>query len=306
MDDFYSNTAIQYINDLTITTESCSHFFTRSKHEKHEHYYFIMPLTGKKTFTLDKQSYSVNGPAQFLFLLPSQTVDIKHECSSNIFLQIKRTSINRIINANSGKEADEECRTNILSTRLIEERSLNIDYRSILKQLFSLFNLFEGDNILLSNIGLDDVIQRTILNILYEGTNEDINYTNIDLSSRSDRSVDILCDAIREFPKGKAMTTTQMQEITGLSSRSLQAAFNRRFGCTPRQWQRNEHLGEARLLLSDRHNIQSVKQIAKQLGFSSSASFSRFYMQRFGELPTETLIKSNYENYSDTKESKSI
>lgn len=155
--------------------------------------------------------------------------------------------------------------------------------------MFVCIDIAVGDEEQLLNIGFDDVIQRLILNIL---THKDYSDASHMLASRSDNAVDILCDTILQFP-GKVMTITEMQELTGLSDRSLRNAFNKRFGCTPREWQRIEHLKKARELLTSKNNNQTVKEISYSLGFLSPQSFSRHYLEHFGELPSNTITKKN-------------
>ncbi|MQT13473.1 helix-turn-helix transcriptional regulator [Rhizobiales bacterium Sp-1] len=82
---------------------------------------------------------------------------------------------------------------------------------------------------------------------------------------------------------------TDLEKISGLSVRSLQYAFQKRFGQSPLLWIRNERLNAARAMLAAPEEDTTVTHVALTFGFSNVGDFSKFYRQRFGELPSRTL-----------------
>jgi len=269
--NFYSRSSSQRIGDLTLKSTAVSPFFLKTKPSESNTLTFIAPLIGSVIINAENEHINMKSGRSFLLSLSDKNMEMNRGEGGSLFFNTKIECLERIIAANNGLEVDRFSKINISQTRAIDGNSLNWDYCLVLQNLTKIIDQFDGNEQQLAEIGLDDVIQRTIINIFYEEKNEKHDDCAVELANRSDRSVDILCDKMRQF-SGKVMTMTEMQETTGLSNRSLQLAFNRRFGCTPRQWQRNEHLGKARQLLISSNNNQSIKQISHQLGFTSVAS----------------------------------
>jgi transcriptional regulator GlxA family with amidase domain len=87
---------------------------------------------------------------------------------------------------------------------------------------------------------------------------------------------------------------TELEQVSGLSERGLQYAFRRRFNCTPMAWVRQQRLAMAQALLRDPHGPVTVAAIALQTGFASASLFARHYRQHFGELPSETRLRTRW------------
>jgi AraC-like DNA-binding protein len=76
----------------------------------------------------------------------------------------------------------------------------------------------------------------------------------------------------------------------GVSERRLQTAFRRMFDTTPTRFFRQRALSRARERLTDADGLAApVTEIATGLGFGHLSRFSRYYLEQFGELPSETL-----------------
>jgi len=160
--------------------------------------------------------------------------------------------------------------------------------RSVLLSTLMLVDLPDNDQDHLIRIGFDDVIHRLLAEMTFLRFCSEPEQAPLSRIKRSTKALDILCDYITSNT-GKVLTSTEMERMTGMTSRSLFSAFTERFNCSPQEWQRNVHLDHARAELVNPHNLATVKTIARQFGFLSSQSFSTFYQRRFGELPNETL-----------------
>lgn len=76
---------------------------------------------------------------------------------------------------------------------------------------------------------------------------------------------------------------TELAEVACLSPRHFARQFRQLFGCTPHHYVTAQRFAAARdLLLQDQMRIH---QVAEMLGFSSAASFSRWFTQRAGVSP---------------------
>ena len=287
--EFLSRSAYQFIDNLIIYTSGFSSFSVKIDKGYDGIIDFIIPCEGGIKIKSKGKMFDASADYSVFTHHHMRQFENVHESGLAVFLQTNASTLERVIRAENAISSTQNSYSLNFSESLIELNEGNIHLQRALIKTLGIIDALDGDENLLSSIGFDDVIYRLMLNLMGDGIINS-NDAAINLSNRSDRSVDILCDAIRQF-SGKVMTITEMQEITGLSGRSLQYAFNRRFGCTPREWQRNEHLIKARELLLDSNNNQTIKDISQQLGFTSAASFSRFYLKRFGELPTVTFKK---------------
>ena len=163
----------------------------------------------------------------------------------------------------------------------------NVDYYRQTKELISFIGLANGNEKFLKRIGIDDVFHRLLAEMLVAKSGYDPNNKKSFKSTRSERAVELICDHIASNI-GSPLTIPKMEELSGLTGRSLNYAFQSRFNCSPQEWQRNYLLDQANMRLKTTIVPTSIKKIAYELGFSSSSSFSSYYKRRFGELPSDT------------------
>lgn len=100
--------------------------------------------------------------------------------------------------------------------------------------------------------------------------------------------LDDVCDYMRAH-LDKPVTLTELESVSGLSARTLQYVFQKRFGCTPLQWLSNARLDLARRKLLNPDRQTNVTRVALDAGFINPGNFARKYFERFGELPSLTL-----------------
>lgn len=82
---------------------------------------------------------------------------------------------------------------------------------------------------------------------------------------------------------------TELEQRSGYSRRTLQLAFQQRFGCGPVQWVRQQRLDQARLALLQPHPGDTVGSVAARCGFQNLAAFSRVFRAQFGLKPSELI-----------------
>ncbi len=96
----------------------------------------------------------------------------------------------------------------------------------------------------------------------------------------------------REFIHANAAEPISFSELAarlGVGLRSLQIAFRRELGCSPREYLMTCRLEVARERLLSAPEGTTVTQIALECGFSDMAVFARKYREQFGERPSDTL-----------------
>ena len=80
----------------------------------------------------------------------------------------------------------------------------------------------------------------------------------------------------------------------GCSSRTIQQAFARHTDMSPTRYLRTVRLNKVRrMLLSGKHAGVSIGDLAARCGFWNWSRFSRSYKQQFGELPSETRLRTH-------------
>lgn len=87
----------------------------------------------------------------------------------------------------------------------------------------------------------------------------------------------------------RPLSLSDLENQSHYSRRSLQYAFQQRFGCGPMQYIRRQRLALAKQRLLAPLPGTTVASVAQECGYLSVASFRRDYQQRFGEPPSGTL-----------------
>jgi len=83
------------------------------------------------------------------------------------------------------------------------------------------------------------------------------------------------------------ITLTELEQRSSYSRRALQYAFKQRFGCGPMQWLRQQRLAKSRALLEQSGSSGGLAQVAQTCGYLSQGSFSRDFLARYGERPSQ-------------------
>jgi AraC-like DNA-binding protein len=94
----------------------------------------------------------------------------------------------------------------------------------------------------------------------------------------------------RQFIHVNASAPVSVEDIAravNVTTRTLQTAFRRHLGVTPRLYLRNARLDLARRTLSETQTQRlKVSTIAQDHGFSSASKFARHFRERFGHNPS--------------------
>jgi AraC-like DNA-binding protein len=94
---------------------------------------------------------------------------------------------------------------------------------------------------------------------------------------------------------GEAITLEDMVAVSGTSVRSLQTGFRKFRNMTPMEFLRNHRLDLAREELRKSYmSGRTVTEIALSLGFTHMSKFAKYYHERFGETPSQTLMNGGY------------
>jgi transcriptional regulator GlxA family with amidase domain len=99
-----------------------------------------------------------------------------------------------------------------------------------------------------------------------------------------------VCDYI-DANLDKKITLTELERLSGHSARSLQYAFRSAFDRTPMQWVLDQRLEAVRRrILAAKAGVTLTALAADYFG--NLGEFARLYKARYGELPSQTLQRS--------------
>jgi AraC-like DNA-binding protein len=104
---------------------------------------------------------------------------------------------------------------------------------------------------------------------------------------RGDSKLDAVCDYILANLRG-VITLPDLEAHSGLSVRTLQYQFKKRFNCTPVEWIRKERLKLVYLeLLAPENKSTTIFCIALRCGFNHAGEFSKQFGLQYGASPSE-------------------
>jgi len=83
------------------------------------------------------------------------------------------------------------------------------------------------------------------------------------------------------------ISLSELEQRSSYSRRALQYAFKQHFGCGPMQWLRQQRLAKARALLEQPGSSGGLAQVAQACGYLCQGSFSRDFLARYGERPSQ-------------------
>ena len=161
-----------------------------------------------------------------------------------------------------------------------------VRFGRLLRSYCELIDQYENYPWVLQQLGLDDLILRTLVTLLSPATFFDPAVCRPDMGATG--AFDRVCEYI-DGNLDQPLTLSMIERASGLSARTLQQHFRQRFGCTPMQWVRLQRLDGAHRLLLTGQGDATILEIALRCGFNHPSMFSRYYAERFGELPSATL-----------------
>lgn len=111
-------------------------------------------------------------------------------------------------------------------------------------------------------------------------------------STRAVKTVEAYLDAHADKP----ISMAELQAVSGMSVRSIQAGFKTNRGLSPMAFLKERRLLMAQQRLQLATPSTQVTEVAFSCGFAHLGRFSRDYFKRFGEKPSETLERALLKN----------
>jgi AraC-like DNA-binding protein len=167
--------------------------------------------------------------------------------------------------------------------------------RVLIHTLWGVFDLLDQglvrDPLLLRHLQIEDVLYRSMALLLLPRLDQALENDQTSAVPARQRILQELLEWI-DAHLATPITLTQLEQRSGYGRRSLQIAFQERYGCGPMQWIRLRRLELARQSLLSPHPTDTVSAIAQRSGYANLASFSRDFFKTFGVRPSELLRAS--------------
>lgn len=247
----------------------------------------MFPLAGQCKVTLDGKTlhWGVGLGGVFMPELQGRVIGQGNERSLLLF-RLQQTAIERTAAAMFGLAPDESISLNLDIPRLTPLNLAGAPLGQAFSKLGNLIDFYRCQSDVIAQWGLEDTFYRYLVGMLCP--EKILGLAESDSLEKVSRqaALDKLCDELLQN-LGRRWTLTEMETLCALSARTLQYAFQSRFGCTPMDWLREQRLQQAHRRLLNR-DYQSITQLAYQMGFSSPSHFSGYYKLRFGKLPSKT------------------
>ena len=188
----------------------------------------------------------------------------------------------RTMSGHHGGSDDADARLEVARALPLQQQGFDI-FKSF-KHLIGLINVVENQPAMMRLLAVDDALYRHAAMML----RPDLLLHDYSFGQPHRSSIDKACDYM-QANLDQAVFLTELESISGLSARSLQYGFHKRFGCTPLQWLSQARLDLARTKLLNPDAETTVTRVALEAGFTNPGNFARKYFERFSELPSQTL-----------------
>lgn len=233
-----------------------------------------------------KRTYRWASPHHAFFIPTDEQVEAESTSGAFMRLDIKESALQRtaagMLDGIAGNPA-----LDTVTPRTLAMTVSGVHWLPIIRGLCATIDAFECDPNRLVAAGIDDVILRTIVMMLVPGLAREQQ-----VGGGVSRSFDLepLLAQIRANIGGR-VTLADMEEWSGRSARSIQLAFQTRFGVGPMQWIRDQRLD----LIHDRLLAAlpgaTIADVAAACGIHRLATLNPEYLKRFGERPSQTLAR---------------
>jgi AraC-like DNA-binding protein len=288
-DTFFARAAIVRLGDLDLLSYASSRVtIDLGDADSSE---FVVMLAGNISWTQRASGKRVNYNSSTGFLSGGAAHLVEASDCSGVVARLDPERLLRTLDAISGGDPHHFDPDRLRDTQTFAMQRKNLDLRRVFRAFFQTLDAQAShaafyDYRIPEILGLDDQFYRlAALSLAPQLLHDDLPAAQ----PVARDTLDMLCDAI-QTSRDRFLTLTEMEVITGLSRRTLQHNFFKRFRCSPMEWQRRERLIRAHdVLTRGETDGINIAELGYELGFASPSSFAGFYSRMFGETPGATL-----------------
>lgn len=247
----------------------------------------LIPLHGWSTSVVEGRTYrwQAGGAAMFL---PGSARTGESGMRSNLTISFDPRRLEAIARAMLGPRDGGRVDLSLTIPRLVPIGDPRSPAQTLLKHVLPRIDMVGGDEVRLRMLGLDDMLLRVVALLLAPPTlgTSFAQPRNSESAARLRQVTDYIVGHLHE-----PIALGDLERVGGLAARTLQLAFRRAYGCSPREWIQWRRLGLARERLLAARPHDTVAAIAIACGFTRMSTFAAAYARRFGEAPSATLLR---------------
>lgn len=282
--DFRYKSAGLSINGLQIFATALTP--THTRYGAHKKLVLGIAFAGSAVGRCDGKDLSARASNLSFMCSEADQVAWNGETRSMLTVQFDQNRLKATMSAICGLDVEDD--VDLELPRALAMQAGAFDFTKVFNNICIFIESFSGDVALMEKLVLDDLFYRQAVFLLKPellASRERVSETR---APNWRHGIDAVCDAIR-CHLDQRLSLTEMEAISGLSRRSLQYAFRKRFGLSPMEWHRRERLHVAYKRLCNGDRSVTIAELSMLSGFGSPSSFAAHYRRIFGETPSETL-----------------
>jgi len=251
----------------------------------------LIPFFGTNLTTIGQRQLIWNARESALYL-PATGRGGHCSTRSTFTINFEPDRLQQSARAMLGFGADQSVNFFLDHARLLKLHISGRDAGKSWRHLCGLIDSLCDEPELLANLGVDELVYRNMVLLFCPELFEKPVTLAQDKAVRgvSQRSLDPLCSLIQSKLEAR-VTLSDMERVSGMSSRALQNAFLQRYQCTPMQWVRDARLDSAHDILNQNEPDLTVTSVAERLGLARQSTFSALFKIRFGETPSAMISR---------------
>lgn len=247
----------------------------------------IIPFAGQAIYQTDRQTIQIETGFSAVYLAKNK-IQMDGLTRSVLMAEIDTKRLEKIARNMLGLEQNVPLHFDLERPQLLSLQHGRVSLHTIYSSMADMIDGFMSQPDLLNHSHIDDDFYRITAMLMLPHlffTEDPLINTN-----RSERLLERACQFI-DAHQDQVITLSELEHVSGMSTRSLQLEFQKRYQCTPTQWIRQQRLGSARARLVKAVAGTTVTAVALMCGFSKPSEFAHQYKLRFGELPSTTLAR---------------
>lgn len=253
-------------------------------------FHLMIPFFGRTVTTTRREEFNWGAGDKAVLFTQCEARTGLSDSRSIIVAQLNKIRLSETVGAILGADDCSNFMFDVHRSRCLDLAFGGVDFIEMLRPICQQIDALLPHHRALEAMGIDDWIYRYAVCLLKPELFFCDSAAQASVPSTSLRRIDAVCDLSRQTPTHQ-LTLTEMEQISGLSRRSLQYAFRKKFGLSPMEWQKQERLNAARKMLLATSENTNIADLALSFGFANHSTFSAFYRRAFGETPTATLMK---------------
>lgn len=254
--------------------------------EPRDYYLVFLPQAGRLRLVIDGQEW-LSEPGQGTICSPWDPYEVKIEGEAQFLCaRVDRQAVRNSLSGLLGEPVDEDPRFfPVLDLENDQVRS----FERLVQQLCRETAVHSGPRG--GRVFLDQMRQ-SLITLLLECQYH--TFTDAVLQGRTESPYSTVDKAMRFLRDhlGDPLSVEDLAEAAAVSPRTLFRDFKKEMDASPMEVLRNERLDRIHRELSDPKAETSVTDVAFRCGFNHLGRLAGFYRDRFGETPSDTLLRA--------------